>query len=157
MTGNLKRLESISDGWLIDTNIISATIGSKTLPEGISRFFSAVADERLRLSVITIGEIRKGIELLPRGEKLDVYDFRVSLKQKLGDLQERWLERILPVDTSVANQWGMLLAKYQRSGSQLPVVDALIAATASVHNLVVVSHDSMFGRISEVLHYDPLA
>ena len=60
----LERYAKVRDGWLIDTNIISATIGAKPPHPEIVNFFERVPDERLRLSVLTLGEIRKGIELL---------------------------------------------------------------------------------------------
>jgi toxin FitB len=153
----------LRDGWLIDTNIISATIGHKPLHPGISHFFESAPDERLRLSVLTIGELRKGIELLPSylsefesGETL-VQSKRYILTHKLEELETRWDDRILPVTRDVAGRWGELAARYQRSGQPVPAIDGLLAATAYVHNLVVVSHDALFLHMREhVIAYDPL-
>jgi toxin FitB len=141
------RYAEVRDGWLIDTNIISATIGNQPLHPGINRFFETVPDEQLCLSVLTIGELRKGIELVKRH----------SLTRKLNELEAGWADRILPIDLDVANKWGELAAHYQRVGAPVPIGDGFIAATASVHNLVVVSHDAFFLRMREYIDvYDPL-
>jgi toxin FitB len=160
---DLEHYAKVRDGWLIDTNIIIATIGNKPLHPGIIHFFESVPDERLRLSVLTIGELRKGIELLP----FDVTEFesadafvqskRYILQHKLEELETRWDDRILPVTRDVAGRWGELAARYQRSGQPVPAIDGLLAATAYVHNLVVVSHDAFFLHMREhVIVYDPL-
>ena len=77
---------------------------------------------------------------------------------EIEELQTIWADRILAVDRDVANRWGELLAFYQREGHAVPAIDGLIAATAHVHNLVVVSHAAFFTRMREhVLVYDPLS
>lgn len=161
----LEHYDKVRDGWLLDTNIVSATFGKKPLHDGIAHFFGVIADDRLRLSVITIGEIQKGVDLLPYNltETGNVVERQANsqksaLKVKLKRLNERFEDRILPVTSTVASQWGTLLAKYQKVGQPLPAVDALIAATAYVHNLVVVSNDAVFSRMEgDVTHYDPYA
>lgn len=158
---DLEHYAKVRDGWLIDTNVIIATIGNNPLHPGIAHFFESVTDERLRLSVLTIGELRKGVELLP-------YDFgaaeafvrskRYLLARKLDELANVWADRILPISLDVANKWGELAALYQRGGCAVPAIDGLIAATAYVHNLVVVSHDAFFVRMREhIIIYDPLS
>lgn len=147
---DLDHYGKVRDGWLIDTNIISATIGSKPLHQGIAHFFESVPDERLRLSVLTLGEIRNGIELLNSPNYL--------LERRLAELQSLWADRIVPISLEVADCWGKLAARYQQRGNALPAIDGLIAATAYVHNLVVVSHDAFFARMREhVIVYDPLS
>ena len=153
MHGNkLANLDDACDGWLLDTKIISAIFGKKPLPSGIAHFFATIPDARLRLSVITVGELRKGVALLPHGATPGDRD---NLDAKLRQLHKHWAERIVPVDILVADRWGSLLAEHQRNGKPLPAVDALIAATAYVHKFVVVSHDAVFGRIERIMHYDP--
>jgi predicted nucleic acid-binding protein len=158
---DLEHYAKVRDGWLIDTNVISTIVGNKPLHPGISHFFENTPDERLRLSVLTIGELRKGIELLPHD--FDVGDAfvqskRYILQRKLDELQNLWAHRILPLNLDIANKWGELAAHYQREGHAVPVVDGLIASTAYVHNLVVVSHDTFFARMREhVIVYDPLS
>ena len=83
---------------------------------------------------------------------------RDLLTRKLGELANLWAERILPFSFDVANKWGELAARYQRGGCAVPAIDGLIAATAYVHNLVVVSHDAFFARMREhIIIYDPLS
>lgn len=147
----VERYAKLRDGWLIDTNIVSATIGNKPLDPGIVHFFERIPDERLWLSVLTMGELRKGIELL----SVDAKDL---LESKLGELQSAWKDRILPVGLEVADKWGELTAWCQRRGSPVPPIDGLIAATACVHNLILVSHDKFFARMEErLVVYDPLS
>jgi toxin FitB len=146
---DLGHYAKVRDGWLIDTNIISATIGKNPLHSGIAHFFESVPDERLYLSVLTIGELRKGVE---GSSKRDL------LTRKLGELGNLWADRILPISFDVANKWGELAARYQSRGCAVPAIDGLIAATAYVHNLVVVSHDAFFARMREhIIIYDPLS
>jgi predicted nucleic acid-binding protein len=158
---DFERYGKIRDGWLIDTNIISATIGNKSPHPGIIHFFESVPDERLRVSVLTIGELHKGIELLPFDFSLPpealVQSKRYILQRKLAELQRLWEDRILPITRDVATRWGDLSAHYQRSGHPVPVIDGLLASTAYVHNLVVVSHDAFFLQMRlHVSVYDPL-
>jgi predicted nucleic acid-binding protein len=151
---DFERCAKARKGWLIDTNIISATIGNRPLHTGVAHFFESVPDERLRLSALTIGEIRKGIEML----EVSAADKRRVLERKLEDVKMLWSDRILPIDFEVAERWGHLAAHYQQRGQAVPAIDGLIAATAYVHNLVVVSHDSVFARMTEhIIVYDPIA
>ena len=150
----LGQLATSRNGWLLDTNIIGAVLGNKPVPHGIADFFATISDEHLWLSVITLGEIRKGIERIPRGDAVK-QRLRLTLQRKALLLQERWAERILPIDLPVADRWGTLLGRYRGSGQELPAIDALIAATADVHNLIIVSHDAVFSRLRDVIHYDP--
>jgi predicted nucleic acid-binding protein len=144
----LHRYAEVCDGWLIDTNIISATIGSKPLHPGVRHFFESISDDSLRLSVLTVGELRKGIAL--GGSQL--------LAHKLEELQALWVDRILPIGLDIVNRWGEMTAQYQRGGNAVPAIDGLLAATASIHNLVVVSHDAFFSRRrQDIMTYDPLS
>lgn len=96
-------------------------------------WFRGTRPTELYLSVLVIGEIRQGIERLrPR-------DPRRSERHEewLGVLQESFSERVLAVTTPVAEAWGLL-----RATEPLPVVDGLLAATALVHGLVVVTRDT---------------
>lgn len=95
------------------------------------------ADERmLYLSALTLGEIRKGIATLAAGKR------RTQLEAWLEiDLRGRFAGRILAVDDAVAERWGLLAAEMKGKGKPMPVVDAMIAATAIHHNLTVVSRN----------------
>lgn len=140
-------------GWLLDTNIISAAIGGRALDPRLKHFFETVRDERLHLSVLTIGELRKGIALLPNEANK-----RTILSTKLSELETEWSDRVLPIDTAIAGEWGLLSAACQQRGMPIPVVDGLIAATARVRNLGVASNDKAFARLgSELVVYNPLS
>jgi predicted nucleic acid-binding protein len=93
-------------------------------------------EHRLFLSVITIGELQKGISKLPSGTKRDGLATWVT-----EDLTARFRERILPIDIQVAATWGTMLGKAESQGKPIPVVDGLIGATARVHECVVVTRN----------------
>lgn len=121
---------------LLDTNAISE--GTKRQPNaGLQNWLAAQSNESLFLSVITLGEIRRGILMLQDGKK----------KREL----QRWLEedvkmvfsgRILPIDSMVMECWAQLQANAVQTGRQLPVMDSLLAATALAHNLTIVTRNT---------------
>lgn len=89
------------------------------------------ADEDLYLSVLTIGEIVKGVSLLPEGAK------RRALEGWLAGLQRHFSDRVLDIDTRTAEVWGKLTARACQGGVVVPAVDGLIAAQANRHGLTV--------------------
>lgn len=93
------------------------------------------ASESLFLSVITIGEIRKGITKLPQSKK------RHALTNWLLSLIEDYRPRIYPITLAVAENWGNIQGQAEKQGRPLASVDSLIAATAYTHNLVVVTRN----------------
>ena len=119
--------------YLLDTNIISETIRSNPNKALIS-WLDKIPGEALFVSVLSLGEIRKGIEALSdrrRREKL-----RIWLEHDLP----AWFEgRVLPVDLAVADRWGRLLADARRP---VPTIDSLLAATALHHELRLVTRNS---------------
>ena len=89
------------------------------------------------LSVLTFGEIRRGIAALPQSRR------RATLEAWLDkDLRGRFEGRILSVDQEVADRWGLLTAAARTAGIVLPVIDGLLAATALEHNLTLVTRDT---------------
>lgn len=127
--------------YLIDTNVISELVRPKPNINVLS-WFSSIPEQALYLSVLTIGEIRKGIEKLTdtkRREKL-----RVWLE---NDLAERFDSRILDINQSVAERWGRLQNEMKRP---IPAIDSLIAATALHYDLRLVT------RNIEDFKYPPL-
>lgn len=88
------------------------------------------------LSVLNLGELQKGISKLPDGAKKDELQAWVAL-----DLVERFTGRILDVDLETSFSWGRLQGEAERTGLKLPVMDALIAATAAAHGLIVVTRN----------------
>lgn len=123
-------------GFLLDTNCISELVRPK--PEARVMEWMEVADEGLLyLSVLTLGEIRKGVAGLAQGKR------RTHLETWLEvHLQARFSGRIIPIDSAIADRWGLLAAEAKRKGKALPVMDGLLAATALHHNLTVVSRNA---------------
>ncbi len=118
--------------FLVDTNVISEATRPRP-DEGVVRWLKSAGGLSLFVSVLTLGEIRKGIEKLHSGARKD------SLRDWLESEIPAWFEgRILPVDTAVADQWGRLVAA---AGRTVPAVDSLIAATALVHGLRLVTRN----------------
>lgn len=118
--------------YLVDTNVVSE-LTRRNPHDGVLAWFQAVPDSALHLSVLALGEIRKGIEKLEDGSRKE--HLRLWVEQELPE----WFEdRLLPVDAAVADRWGRLMAEMGRT---IPAVDSLIAATALEHGLRVVTRN----------------
>jgi hypothetical protein len=116
--------------------VISELIKPKPEPK-VVKWVEATNEELMFLSVLTIGEIRKGVNLHPDSGK------RAKLEAWLAsEVRTRFEDRILPVDDAVAERWGLLTAKAKTEKNQkLPVVDGLLAATAQHHDLILVTRN----------------
>ena len=123
-------------GFLLDTNVISELI--KPLPEAnVTTWIERIDESLLYLSVLTLGEIRRGIAVLPQSRR------RAILEAWLDkELRARFEDRILAIDLEVADRWGLLTAAARTNGIVLPVIDGLLAATALEHNLTLVTRDT---------------
>jgi toxin FitB len=120
-------------GFLLDTNVVSELVRPRPDPK-VTAWVAATDEELLFVSVLTFGEIRKGIARLNEPAR------RVALEAWLDrDLTIRFDGRILPVDLSVADRWGQLSAA---SPNPVPVIDGLLAATALHHNLTLVTRNT---------------
>jgi len=118
--------------YLLDTNAVSELVRPRPNRHVLS-WFQAVPDDALHLSVLTLGEIRKGVEQLRASRRRE--RLRVWLEQDLTD----WFgTRLLPIDNVVADRWGRLLAQ---AGRPMPAIDSLLAATALHHELRLVSRN----------------
>lgn len=105
-------------------------------PQGSDAIKSTVSyydDDALFLSVLTVGEIAKGINLLPESKK------KLELANWLRSLEQQFYDRILPIDRETAIMWGELTARAQNDGITIPACDGLIAATALRYGLHVVT------------------
>jgi predicted nucleic acid-binding protein len=124
-------------GFLLDTNVISELVKPKPEPK-VVEWIEATNEELLFLSVLTIGEIRKGITLLTDPVR------QVKLEAWLGTgLGARFTGRILSIDASIAERWGVLTATAKTSANRrVPVIDGLLAATAQHHNLTLVTRNT---------------
>jgi predicted nucleic acid-binding protein len=117
--------------YLLDTNFISDII--KPVPNrSVVEWVRSADQTSLCVSVITFGELRRGVELLDQGRRKRALDAWIS-----NDLSEWFGDRVLAVDRVVAEQYGRLGAESKRRGWGLESADALIAATAQVHDLVL--------------------
>ncbi|MCC6897495.1 MAG: type II toxin-antitoxin system VapC family toxin [Polyangiaceae bacterium] len=121
-------------GFLLDTCVVSE-VWRATPNGGVIDWLQGSAEDELFMSVLSLGELKKGIEKLPSGKK----------KQKLlvgyGALRSRFSARMLGVTDLVAERWGALSAEASLSGRHLHVVDGLVAATALVFGLTVVTRN----------------
>ncbi len=118
--------------YLLDTNIISEIIRKKP-DANVIHYLHAIPSEELYLSVLTLGELRKGVEKLNDGQKRN--KLRLWLEQ---DLFASFADRILPINHEIADRWGYIAAMLPRS---LPAVDVLLSATALTHNLKLVTRN----------------
>jgi hypothetical protein len=117
--------------YLLDTNILSET-RKKQANERVMSFLTAAEPSALFISVLSLGELRKGVCLKNRSDA----DAAKRLGTWVDGLEFSFSERILSVDAAIARQWGELSAQRSR-----PVVDTLLAATALVHKLTLVTRN----------------
>src|SRR5262249_31049693 len=117
----------------IDTNIISEIRKSRRCDPNVARWYEEIEDVTLYLSVLVVGEIRSGIEKVRPKDAAKAN----ALEQWLIAVDKAFGERILPVDRAVANEWGRL-----RAARPLPVIDGLLAATAKIHRMTLVTRNT---------------
>ena len=117
--------------YLLDTNILSET-RKKQADERVMSFLSDAEPSALFVSVLSLGELRKGVALKTRSDA----DAAKRLGAWVDGLEFSFGERILGIDAAIARQWGELSAQRSR-----PVVDTLLAATALVHKLTLVTRN----------------
>lgn len=122
--------------FLLDTNVVSEWTKLRPDP-GVADWLAHVDEDSVFLSVVTLAELRHGIERLPAGKR------RKQLDEWLrNELLPRFEQRILPVDGVVADEWGRLVARHESVGRPIHAMDALIAATAQVHALTLVTRNA---------------
>jgi predicted nucleic acid-binding protein len=124
-------------GFLLDTNVISELVKPKPHLR-VVRWVNQTDEDSLFLSVLTFGEIRKGIALLPQGPRKSRLE---SWLEK--DLPERFLGKILAVTDRIADRWGLIAARTQSRGKPVHVIDGLLAATALEHNLILATRNTV--------------
>jgi toxin FitB len=121
--------------FLLDTNVISEWV--KPRPDrGVIEWLADVDEDRVYISVITIAEIRFGIEQLPAGARRKrIEDWFTT------DLPTRFDKRILPINVEIADAWGRVVSRGRAAGRQIGPMDAFIAATAQIADLTLVSRN----------------
>lgn len=141
---------AVQAGFLLDTNVISELMKPRP-SRRVADWIEATPEGLLFLSVITLGEVRKGIDLLDEGDPR-----RGALQSWLDrDLRIRFAGRLLPFDDGVAERWGQLEAQARRRRVTLPTIDAQLAATALHHGLTFVTRDTGGIRPSGVPVFNP--
>ena len=118
--------------YLVDTNVVSELRKRERADQGVVTWFRSREPEELYLSVLVIGELRRGAARVRRRDPA----FGVVLDRWVAEIGERFSDRILPVDHAIAECWGEVSAH-----PTLPDVDSLLAATALVHDLTVVTRN----------------
>lgn len=118
--------------WLLDTNIVSELRKGDRADRGLRAWFAEANDDQLFTSVLVLGEIRRGIESIRRRDEAAA----LALEQWLIRLATGFGERVLPIDARVADRWGALNVP-----DPIPTVDGLLAATALVHDLTLVTRN----------------
>jgi len=132
--------------FLVDTNVVSELKRGRNAAPAVAAWFGAVPAEQIFTSVVVLGELRRGIELLarrdkPQAEKLERW--YASMRQQLGT-------RVLPVDEPVMMMWSRISVP-----DPLPSYDGLIAATALVHDMTVATRNTADFRRVGVTAVDP--
>jgi toxin FitB len=118
--------------YLLDTNVISEARKPRG-DERVKRWISSVPVEDLYLSVLTLGEVRRGIGLLERRDPAQAEVYEAWLTTVLRD----YADRVIPVDAEAAEEWGSMNVP-----GPVPVVDGLMAATAKVRNMTFVTRNT---------------
>ena len=118
--------------YLVDTNVVSELRKGQRCDPGVASWLAETSSGEIFLSALTVGEIRKGIENIRRRDEPTA----AALEAWLGELLATHSDRILPVDAVIAEQWGRFNVP-----DPLPVLDSLLAATASVHGLTLVTRN----------------
>ena len=119
--------------FLLDTNVVSEWVKPQPNP-GVIAWLADADEDRIFLSVVTLTELRYGVERMASGSR------KRKLDQWLGEeLPLRFEGRILDIDPAVANTWGKLVARSEAIGDRIELMDAFIAATAENYSLTVVT------------------
>lgn len=119
-------------GFLMDTNVVSELRKKQRANAGVQQWFAQTPGNSIYLSVLTIGELRQGVEKIRRKDNITAE----SLEKWLKGVESLMVGRILPVTQTIAERWG-----YLNVPDALPVIDGLLAATALEHDLILVTRN----------------
>lgn len=134
--------------FLVDTNVVSELRKGRRANTKVRDWFRSIDDAALYLSVLVIGELRQGIEGLRGRDPSSA----ANLDRWLHELVQRHSDRILPVDATVADRWGRLNVP-----DPISAVDGILAATALVHSLTLVTRNVRNLQRTGVRYLDPFA
>ena len=122
--------------YLLDTCVISEVIKRKP-SSNVIKWIKQEEESNFFISVLTIGELHKGIEKLDKSKRKEELHNWVE-----NDLKERFCNRIIDIDMQVAMIWGKIQGMTERVGKPMPAIDSLIAATGITHHLTVVTRNT---------------
>ena len=134
--------------YLIDTNVISELRKGKRCDVHVATWYAGIGEDELFLSVLTIGELRRGIDGIRRRDPKTA----AELNRWLRTVVESYQDRILAVDRATAEEWGRMNVP-----DPLPVIDGLLAATAKVHGLSLVTRNTKDIARTGVNYLDPFS
>jgi len=135
--------------YLVDTCVISEVVRKRPAPEVVS-WLAAQDEDHLFMSVLSLGELHKGIARLADSRRRRTLEAWVE-----GDLQRRFTGRIIPVDPGIAARWGRISGAAERAGWVIPVIDGLLAATALEHGLTLATRDTSHMEPTGVELFNP--
>jgi predicted nucleic acid-binding protein len=121
--------------YLLDTCVLSEFTKPRPSPS-VGAWMSSISDTSQFVSVLTLGELEKGIQRLSKSKR------RTALERWLEDIRSGLADRILPIDLAVAREWGRITARCEIAGQPIPTVDALLGATALVHGHMIVTRNT---------------
>ena len=135
--------------FLLDTNVISES--ARPAPDArVMAWLAEVSEDQLFLSVVSLAELRRGVERLAPGRR------RSELERWVIDaLPARFANRLLPIDAATADQWGRIVARAQGAGRPLGAMDAFLAATAVQHDLVLATRNGSDFHAAGAKLFDP--
>ncbi len=137
--------------YILDTNVVSELVSRSANPK-VLEWIGSIDQDSVFLSVITVGELKKGIEKLESSKR------RKTLVSWLEeDLLVRFGERILELDLSVMLVWGGLVARLEKEGKPLPAIDSLLAATTLYTGFTLVTRNTKHFKHIEISVLDPWA
>jgi predicted nucleic acid-binding protein len=135
--------------FLLDTNVISEWV--KPQPHaGVIRWLADADEDRVFISVITIAEVRGGLERMPKGRRRDRIAAWLS-----EDLAVRFEGRVVPVDAAIAQEWGVAVGLARDHGLNIGIMDAFLAATARSRGMTLVTRTPRDFRGLGVEVFDP--
>ena len=135
--------------YILDTNVISELVARKPNSKVIA-WLEKVDPDNIYLSVITLGEIKKGIEKLPASKRKNTLESWFK-----EELLIRFHTRILSLDLPVLLTWGKLTARLEKAGNPLPAIDSLLAATALQAEFTLVTRNTGDFQLAGISLYDP--
>ncbi len=133
-------------GFLIDTNVLSELRKGKNANVGVRNWFETISDDQLYISVLTLGEIRQGIEQIKRRD----VQAAAALEVWLTQIKAESMNLVLPVTQEITDRWGIINVP-----DKMPAIDGLLAATALIHDLTLVTRNIRDVERSGVKLYNP--